>query len=592
MSGLLPQVFPQPRQVELTGAGPLTDQPARERVDDELPAEGFRITATVDDVLIEYADDNGRRYGRATLGQLRETASDRLPGMVITDWPDFGVRGFLLDISRDRVPTRATLERLVEVMALARVNHFELYTEHTFAYADHEVVWRDASPITPDDVRWLDALCRDHGIELVPNQNTFGHLNRWLEHAAYQDRAECPDGYELIPDILMPASVLEPTVDNADFALALLDELLPLFTSRQVNVNCDEPFELGHGRSKDLVERRGMSRVYLEHVRRIVEPLIASGHQVLMWGDGLRHAPALLAEVPEGTTLVMWTYEAPRADGEGPEVPDDIKKLLVDAGIDLDSHRGFAVQLAPLAGSTVPFWVAPGTSSWNSFVGRVDNAYDNLLDAAVVGLDRGASGYLNTDWGDNGHHQPPSVSFGPMLYGGAVAWSQAANRDVDVAAALDRHVFADREGGLGALLDRIGRVWGRTGQEAFNASPLHPALTGVPALVTGELDPAAVHEIVRELDSSLAELAASKPDCADADLVIAELAAAIRLARHGAYRLLRTVGAAPPDELLRTDLAETIELQRAAWLARSRPGGLDDSLAPLESALREYGATT
>jgi len=64
----------------------------------------------------------------------------------------------------------------------------------------------------------------------------------------------------------------------------------------------------------------------------------------------------------------------------------------------------------------------------------------------------------------------------------------------------------------------------------------------------------------------------------------------VRLARHGAYRLLdQAGGAAPPVPVLRADLAEAIELQSDAWLARSRPGGLRDSLARLEATLATYG---
>ena len=42
----------------------------------------------------------------------------------------------------------ATLHALVDRLAEWKVNHLELYAEHTFAYPDHEVVWRDASPFT------------------------------------------------------------------------------------------------------------------------------------------------------------------------------------------------------------------------------------------------------------------------------------------------------------------------------------------------------------------------------------------------------------------------------------------------------------
>ena len=43
-----------------------------------------------------------------------------------------------------------TLYGLVDLMASWKFNQLQLYTEHTFAYAGHEVVWKDASPITPE----------------------------------------------------------------------------------------------------------------------------------------------------------------------------------------------------------------------------------------------------------------------------------------------------------------------------------------------------------------------------------------------------------------------------------------------------------
>jgi hypothetical protein len=68
-----------------------------------------------------------------------------------------------------------------------------------------------------------------------------------------------------------------------------------------------------------------------------------------------------------------------------------------------------------------------------------------------------------------------------------------------------------------------------------------------------------------------------------------ELVQAVRLARHGAWRIARRAGfACPSDAELRRDLLECIEEQRSCWLERSRPGGLDDSLALLRRALEDY----
>jgi hexosaminidase len=577
----VPDLFPRPQHMEVHGAGAPLDAPVRELQDASLPAEGYQLdihgASDGDKVVLRHRDGNGLRYGRATLDQLRAQSADRgeLPGLRIRDWPDFPVRGFLLDISRDRVPTRATLERFVGLMALARINQFQLYTEHTFAYRDHEVVWRDASPITADDVRWLDELCRAHGIELVPNQNCFGHMNRWLQHDAYHHRAEAPEGYELIPGVWLPASVFAPTDDNAAFAHRLFDELLPNFTSRQVNVGFDEPFELGTGASRAEVEERGRAAVYLDHLRRIAIPLVEQGREVQFCADVLRHAPRLADRVPDRTMALAWTYEAPPVDDERPVLLPEIAHFVARAGATPEDHMGFEANVAPLVETGMPFWVLPGTSSWNSLVGRIDNAVANLLDAADVGLARGASGYLITDWGDNGHLQPPSISFGPLLFGGAVSWALSANRDLDIATMLDRHVFLDASRNLGPALDDLGRVWNATGQRAFNASPLQAALAPHQLhLVDRRPDPAKVRDVVERIDAAIAAIGRSTPQCVDGDVVRDELRTAARLARLGAFRL---VGRTEHDEM-----DEVIGDQRRSWLARSRPGGLADSLVHLE----------
>ncbi|HMG43637.1 MAG TPA: glycoside hydrolase family 20 zincin-like fold domain-containing protein [Acidimicrobiales bacterium] len=589
-------LFPRPQRLTVGGEGAPAGAPVRVVTAADLPAEGFRLTIGADGVTLEHRDDNGRRYGSALLDQVRaQSDGGRLPGLRVDDWPDFPVRGFMLDVSRDRVPTRGTLSRLVGLLALARFNQLQLYTEHTFAYRDHETVWRDASPITPDDVVWLDALCRDQGIELVPNQNCFGHMHRWLEHPEYRERAEAPDGFEIIPGIRRPAAVLAPTPDNAAFALDLFDELLPNFTSRQVNVGCDETFELGEGFSRDLVAARGREDLYLEHLLRIVGPLADRGYEVQFWADVLRRDPSLVKQLPSGVVPVAWTYEAPRRGGARggslPAPPPEIAAALARAGIEPDAHLGFAANTAPLAEAGVPFWVAPGTSGWMSLVGRIDNAVANMVDAAEVGLDRGAGGYLLTEWGDGGHMQPPSVGFGPIAFGGAVGWSLAANRDLDLAEVLDRHVFTDATGTLGRVLDTLGHAWRRTGQRGFNCSPLVPALApDLVQLVMGRPDPALLAPLVEELDGALDDIAGSRPESTDGDVVRHELTTATRLARHGAYRLLRTAGApAPSPAELRTDLAEAVDAYRESWLARARPGGLRESVGHLEATLVSYG---
>jgi hypothetical protein len=473
-------------------------------------------------------------------------------------------------------------------MARLRLNHLELYTEHSFAYRGHETVWRDASPMTADDVRWLDALCRERGIELAANQNAFGHMGRWLRHDAYRARAEAPDGFRTQLGIELPPGVLAPTEDNAAFALALCRELLACHGSRRIHIGCDETFELGKGVSRAAVEAHGRGRVYLDHLLRLMRPLLADGCEVLFWGDILRHHPELVPELPkEGTIACAWHYEAPQSASV---LPDELLALLAEFGVDRAGFAGFSAHVDAFARSGLPYWVCPGTSSWNSLLGRLPNARGNLLDAAETGLARGASGYLITDWGDTGHMQPPSVSFAPLAYGAALAWGLAANRDLPLAEALDAFVFEDEAGVLGAAVETLGSLHAGTGKLGLNGSPLFTELVRGGLLgALGDANLAGTRRVIEQLEATIAALARARPAAPDGALIVRELQQAARLARHGAFRIARGAGfPCPSDAELRRDLGEAIAEQRACWLLRSRPGGLADSLARLEETLAGY----
>jgi hypothetical protein len=583
------RLFPLPRVVrESQGAGVASDAPVLLRADAALPPEGFALEIGDGALRLAFRDAAGRRHGEATLAQIRAQSGSRLPALSLRDWPEMALRGYMLDVSRDRVPTRATLDRLVALLARLRMNHLELYVEHSFAYRDHETVWRDASPLTPDDLRWLDARCAESGIELSANQNCFGHMERWLRHAAYRERAEAPEGFELPGLGRRPPAVLAPTPENAAFALGLVREMMQNSSSRRVHIGCDETFELGRGRSRDAVAARGRGRVYLEHLRRLMDPLRAEGCEVLFWGDIVRRHPELVPELPrDGAVACVWHYDAP-VDPE--TLPAELRAIAARFGMDDAALRGFSGQLPDFAASGVPFWVCPGTSSWNSLVGRLSNARANVCDAVLEGLRAGARGMLLTDWGDHGHLQPPSVSFAPLAFAAGLAWNPALHRDLDLAAALDAFVFEDEAGVMGRVCEEIGGVCDATGARALNASPLAAALLPHAALRSfGRADPDALARVVLRLDAARDALAAARPRCEDGDLCRRELAQAIRLARHGAYRLLReSGGSAPSDSDLRRDLVEAIEEQRACWLLRSREGGLRDSLARLEATLGSY----
>ena len=564
-------LFPRPRHIDLTGADGSTAVRA-ETEDASLPAHGYRLRIEADGTVIEHRDARGLRYGRDTLAQL---AADGPVGEgTVEDWPTFTERAFMLDISRDRVPTTETLEWLIGLLGRLRYTELQLYTEHTFAWRDHEEVWRDASPLTADELGHLADRCRDAGLELVPCLNGFGHMERFLRHDRYRHRAECPDGAPaLFGDGIVPPTTLEPTAENAEFVLGLFREVLDVLPSRRVHVGGDEPFELGQCRSAAEVARRGRTAVYAEHLSRLVGPLVDEGRDVLFWGDMLTRSADAVTSMPAGSTAVAWWYQPPVADP--PSVAALMGEELAERlGWPDDALAGFEAHTRTFAETGFPFWVAPGTSSWNSLIGRWPDARGNIDDAVAIGADRGARGVLLTDWGDNGHHQPLAVSLPALVHAAGATWCAAAHDAEEVPGTVDRLLGST---GAGALLVELASVEAGLGVRQFNGGALHAALFG------NLLRPGR-----HRFDAGRARAAAETLDRARSwtpvgddrlDVVAEEVRAAAHLARVGLQRLGEILGVDVPGSDV--TLAGARDRQEAAWLRSSRPGGLADSLARL-----------
>ncbi len=374
----------------------------------------------------------------------------------------FAVRSYMLDISRDKVPSMGTLKQLVEILEKFNYNQLQLYTEHTFAYSKHEAVWKDASPMTAQEIRELDLFCVMHGIDLVPNQNSFGHLERWLVKPEYNHLAELPRGGAPLPwgGFKKDPTTLCPTDPaSLEFLAGLYDELLPNFESRLFNIGCDETFDLlGEGRSAAAVKEKGEGRVYLEFLLKVAELVRKRGKRPMFWGDVILRHPELVPELPKDLIALDWGYEG---------------------------NHPFMDEAAKFAAAGLDFYVCPGTSSWNSLAGRVENMRENMIAAERAGHLHGAKGFMVTDWGDGGHWQPLAASLPGLILGGNLAYSGASAAKMDLEDALNAVMGVP----LGGTLLRLGTLYLRGGALRANASELfrilandrgysrHPGLT-------------------------------------------------------------------------------------------------------------------
>ncbi len=508
----------------------------------------------------------GWRHALRTLAQLLVQYPDRLPALEIADAPCFAQRGVMLDISRDRIPTMAQLRTHIAQLGSWKINHLQLYTEHTFAYAGHEEVWRGSSALTPQEVLQLDDWCAAQGISLAANQNCFGHLARWLRLPRYAPLAEmgATQSWDFAglatrqgPFSLCP---LDPR------ALSLVDDLLtqltPLLRCPLVNIGCDEAFDVGQGRSRAAVQARGRGPVYLDFVRQVCALVRAKGRRPQFWADIALEHPEALTTLPEDLIGLAWGYE--------PDAP-------------------FARWCDQLRSVEREVWVCPGTSCWRSITGRTRERRGNLLAAARDGAGHGARGYLVTAWGDLGHRQQWPVTLHALCEGAACAWSGAAAYDPR---ASSLHAFADRSLALGPWLDALGDCDAELRARAVvtMGDGSQRALRNASALFSDLARPLC-EPWYGAADDWLAvagrlDALGAPPAGVDA-LVAAECAHTAAVARLAVERALLRRQRQRVDRAALDPRPVLIPEYRRLWLARSRPGGLEESVAHYQALADE-----
>lgn len=273
--------------------------------DKKLGEKGYAIKIT-DRVAISAPTPTGLYWSTRTLLQLAEQNQERsLPQGTIRDYPDYPLRGFMIDCGRKFIPM-AYLQDLVKIMAYYKMNTlqvhlndngFKQYFEHNWdkTYA----AFRLESEIYPG---------------LTARDGSYSKK----EFIDFQKQA-ASNFVEIIPEIDVPAHSLalthyKPEIGSKEYGMdhldlfkpetyefvdALFKEYLegdnPVFVGKRVHIGTDEYSNA----KKDVVEK---FRAFTDHYIRFVEGF---GKQAVVWG-ALSHAKGDTPVKSENVVMNAW----------------------------------------------------------------------------------------------------------------------------------------------------------------------------------------------------------------------------------------------------------------------------------------------
>ncbi len=329
--------------------------------------DAYRLEVTPDGMRLAADEPRGLFYGIQTLSCLRE--EERFPCCCIEDWADVAIRCDYLEF-RNFYPQKEHLETVFNDMGRRRVNAVivELENKRPFHFAPH---LQDAEAgFTVAVIELIKRCAYDNFIELIPLQQTFGHLEYVLREPEWLHLRELPDA----PDELCPSKK-----DSVELAATLLRDLAEIFPeAKYLHMGCDEVWSLGSC-SECVASALTKQQLFIQYVNRLIDVVCSIGKTPLLWHDMLADCTADdLQKLDHRGIIVLWMYDG-----------NDLQKR---AGAMLEKFH--AAGLTVWGGCAVRCWDRSGMQNYPVLTKR----QKNISNWAEVVIRYELPGVVNTNW--------------------------------------------------------------------------------------------------------------------------------------------------------------------------------------------------
>ncbi|NLX99132.1 MAG: family 20 glycosylhydrolase [Rhodopirellula sp.] len=405
--------------------------PSAPQYRDGAGEEDYVLNVGPEEIICIATGEEGLYYGLQTVRQLirANRLGNALPNLAIADWPSLRWRCFQDDMTRGPSSKLGTLEDEVALGSELKMNLFTYYMEHQYAFKKHPLIGPENGSLTPEDLAALVDYAKPLYVDILGNQQSFGHFGHILAHDRYAHLRETP-------------SLLSPVAEDS---YRLLDdfysEVCPLLPFPWFNVCCDETWGLGEGPSKQLAEEIGVGGVYVRHVRRVHDLLKDKyDKRMMMWGDIILQHPDKLDQVPKDTIMLTWGY--------GP-------------------RESFEHQILPFVELGYEFFVCPGVSNWSRILPDFGVATTNIGNFVRDGAKHGALGMLNTAWEDDGEALNAPKWHG-YAWGAECAWNASTTSPEQFSRRIGAVLFGEKADHFGRAIELLARTHALPGMSGMN----------------------------------------------------------------------------------------------------------------------------
>ena len=281
---------------------------------------------------------------------------------------DFKVKGFHIDL-RIQVMTPEALKHFATELAGFGINTLVMEWEASYPYEKHATISNKLA-YTREEVQSFIGYCNQIGIDVIPLQQCFGHVEYILRNERYSHlKEDRKDISQICP--------LKTKADSLLFS-DLFADMASTHPSKYIHIGGDETYLLGHcAECSKKAAAEGKSKLFVDYMAMICNIVVGMGKQPVMWADILLKHPEAAVKLPKETIFIDWNY------GWKTNYFGDIGGL---------QQKGFT------------FWGSPAVRSHpdNWYVTCWEKHFNNQRDFLPYSRNAGYEGMVMTSWSTSG----------------------------------------------------------------------------------------------------------------------------------------------------------------------------------------------
>ena len=346
------------------------------------------------------------------------------------------MRGLMVDAGRVPEPMDY-YRRVIEFCTEWEFNtlHFRLADDQGSALRFDSVpgLVNHKNAFTPEQLKGLAEFAQSHGIDLIPELESFGHtgyITRSPTYAHLLDR-ETQGSSEF-------TGIIPVNPETLHLFDKLYREVAAIFPSHYLHGGCDEVNWGGSDMSRAALRTKTRAQIWAEYLNSLNQMSESLGKQFIVWGDFVLHKePEILGSLNKNIIIMDWNYW----DSNTTRIQGALEKVRANGS------RGIG---------------APGLINykWGPRVGTEQlRNIDAFADSYLGASDPGSLGVILTNW-------VPSRYIQNSIWDGFAYAAVAFNEGTETARTSGFRRFVEKH-----YRTSWNEVWSETFQLIYDAAP-------------------------------------------------------------------------------------------------------------------------